>query len=117
VRDHDRGTVDEAGDGVCIDRFPSNHRVGDPGKARDLSRDRDRGLAQLAEGVEDMQDVSVAVVHECDHAKLDDLVLAMVEACRLYIDDDADLVGGSIGWQGGRPRRQPSYYPVFAAGL
>jgi len=67
-----------------------------PGEGGDLLRDRAGRLVERREDVPEARDSAVGQIIELDHPELDDLILLLVEAGGLQIDDhasSADLIG------------------------
>jgi hypothetical protein len=71
-------------------------------------------FVERSEDVPEPRDPAVRQVVELDHSKFDDFVLLLVEASRLYIEDDTGFTDLAIGGHERRSRHQAPQNAVIA---
>jgi hypothetical protein len=114
VRDDDHCVGHERGDGCRVDPLSRDHFGRDAGERGNLRGDGAGRFVERSEDVPEPRDPAVRQVVELDHSKFDDFVLLLVEASRLYIEDDTGFTDLAIGGHERRSRHQAPQNAVIA---
>src|SRR6516225_4190730 len=108
------GVVCERRDGYLVDPLSCHHFVRDARKRGDLWRDRFGRLVERRKDISETRDTAVRQVIELDHPELDHLVLPLVEACRLHVDQNGGLRALAERWDKSIPRSKATEHAVVA---
>ena len=94
--DHQAGVGGQSGDGIIVERLPTDVVIGDTGEPADLFRNGHSGILEPGIAVADAVEDALGREVEGQDGKLDDLVARGIEAGRLDVDDQAETLGGGI---------------------
>jgi len=116
VSNNEIGRLDRGAQLVKIDHLAGDHFVRDASKTGDFQWDRNTRLLQSTIDANDIADIASLVEFECDRTDFDNLVVAMIEAGGLGIEDHAAQWKSRLRGRHGRTRLEP-YQDTVPAGL